>query len=210
MGEFKKHLSEQVTEAGETPARLATIRNCWRALPWKHGDVYLFVMTENDRLVFFNGNSPALENGTLNVTDDNGCNVGDEVVRVANGEPRQCRDLGLLPRNSQGFVEYLWDDPTDSTPALSQEGEAPGDVPKLSYVEKVTFAGFLGGQALIIGSGYHPEISDDDGGCAVAATSAKARGALFNLLAVVAVMFSLALWKRRPRGKQIVSISQDR
>ncbi len=209
VGEFKKHLREQVGEA-DNPAKLATIRNCWRALPWKYGGVYLFVMTEEDQLVFFNGNSPALENGTLSVEDDNGCNVGSEVVRVANGEQRQCRNLGLLPENSQGFVEYLWDDPTDSTPAISEEGAAPGDVPKLSYVEKVTFDSFLGGQALIIGSGYHPEVSDDDGGCAVAATSGEARGALFSLLAVVAVMFSAALWKKRLRGKQVVSVSQDR
>jgi len=201
VGEFIKHLSEQVNEAGQTPAKLATIRNCWRALPWKYGAVYLFVMTESDRLVFFNGNSPVLENGTFDVVDDNGCNVGNEVVRVANDEPRQCRDLGLLPGDAGGFVEYLWDDPTDSTPALSAEGTAPGDVPKLSYVEKVRFDGFLGGQTLIVGSGYHPETGDDDSGCAVAATSAKAGGALFNLLAVVAVMFSAALLGSRFEGK---------
>lgn len=199
VGEFIKHLTEQVEEA-DNPARLATIRNCWRALPWKYEAVYLFVMTE-DQLVFFNGNSPALENGTLNVVDGNGCNVGDEVVRVINNEPRQCRELGLLPENSRGFVEYLWDDPTDSTPAFSEEGAAPGDVPKLSYVEKVTFEGFLGGQTLIVGSGYHPGISDDDGGCAVAATSANAGGALFNLLAVVAVMFSVVFLRSRFDGK---------
>ena len=210
VGEFRKHLSEQVKEAGETPARLATIRNCWRALPWKYGAVYLFVMTEEDQLVFFNGNSPALENGTLNVVDDNECNVGDEVVRVANGEPRQCRDLGLLPVDDGGFVEYLWDDPTDDDPARDKEGMAPGDVPKLSYVEKVRFDNFLGGQTLIIGSGYHPETDDYDGGCTVAGTSANARGALLNLLAVLALMFSLAMWKKGPRGKQIVSLSQDR
>ena len=210
VGEFRKHLSEQVKEAGETPARLATIRNCWRALPWKYGAVYLFVMTEEDRLVFFNGNSPALENGTLNVVDNNGCNVGNEVARVANGEPRQCRDLGLLPVDDGGFVEYLWDDPTDGDLARDEEGMAPGDVPKLSYVEKVRFDNFLGGQTLIIGSGYHPETEDDDGGCAVAGTSANARGALLNLLAVLALMFSLAMWKKDPRGRQIVSLSQDR
>ncbi len=198
VGEFVKHLTEQVEEA-DNPAKLATIRNCWRALPWKYEAVYLFVMTE-DHLVFFNGNSPALENGTLNVVDGNGCNVGEEVVRAANGEPRQCRELGLLPEDSQGFVEYLWDDPTDSTPAISEEGAAPGDVPKLSYVEKVMFDGFLGGQTLIIGSGYHPGISDDSG-CAVAATSANAGGALLNLLAVVAVMFSAAFLRSRFEGK---------
>lgn len=208
--EFVKHFTEQVEQARQTPTSLASVRNCWRALPWKHGAVYLFVMTESDRLVFFNGNSPALENGTLDVVDDNGCNVGDEVVRVVNNEPRQCRDLGLLPGDAEGFVEYLWDDPTDSAPALTGEGTAPGDVPKLSYVERASFPGFLGGQTLIIGSGYHPETSDDDGGCAVAATSAKAGGALFNSLLIVSVLFSAALWKKRPRGKQAVSDSRER
>ena len=207
--EFKKHFTEQVEQAGQTPASLASVRNCWRALPWKHGAVYLFVMTESDQLVFFNGNSPALENGTLDVVDDNGCNVGDEVVRVVNNEPRQCRDLGLLPGDAEGFVEYLWDDPTDSAPALPGEGTAPGDVPKLSYVERVSFPGFLGGQPLIVGSGYHPGTSNDDGGCAVAATSARG-GALFNLLLIVSVLFSAALWKRRPMGKQAVSDSRER
>jgi len=199
--EFVKHFTEQVEQAGQTPASLASVRNCWRALPWKHGAVYLFVMTERDRLVFFNGNSPALENGTLDVVDDNGCNVGDEVAKVANGEPRQCGDLGLLPGDAEGFVEYLWDDPTDSTPAFSGEGTAPGDVPKLSYVERVDFPGFLDGQTLIVGSGYHPETSDDDGGCAVAATSARAGGVLFSLLAAVAVVFSTALLRSHPEGK---------
>ena len=207
--EFKKHFTEQVEQAGQTPASLASVRNCWRALPWKHGAVYLFVMTESDQLVFFNGNSPALENGTLDVVDDNGCNVGDEVVRVVNIEPRQCRDLGLLPGDAEGFVEYLWDDPTDSAPALPGEGTAPGDVPKLSYVERVSFPGFLGGQPLIVGSGYHPGTSNDDGGCAVAATSARG-GALFNSLLIVSVLFSAALWKRRPMGKQAVSDSRER
>lgn len=197
VGEFIKHLEEQVEEA-DNPASLATIRNCWRALPWKYEAVYLFVMTE-DKLVFFNGNSPALENGTLSVVDGNGCNVGEEVVRVINDEPRRCRELGLLPEDSRGFVEYLWDDPTDSTPAFSEEGAAPGDVPKLSYVEEVAFEGFLGGQTLIVGSGYHPGISDD-GGCAIAGAGSKARD-LFNLLAAVAVMFSVAFLRSRFDGK---------
>ena len=200
VGEFRKHLSEQVEQV-DNLARIATIRNCWRALPWKYEAVYLFIMTEEEGLVFFNGNSPALENGTLNVVDKNGCNVGDEVARVANGEPRQCRDLGLLPVDDGGFVEYLWDDPTDGDPARDEEGMAPGDVPKLSYVEKVSFPGFLGGQTLIIGSGYHPETDDDDGGCAVAATSAKAGNALFGLLLAAVLLFSAVFLKNRFAGK---------
>ena len=206
VGEFRKHLSEQVEQADKNPARIATIRNCWRALPWKYEAVYLFVMTEEEGLVFFNGNSPSLENVTLNVVDENGDNVGDLIVNA----------LKDKDEHEGAFVEYLWDDPTtpdDDTrdsEGNSIPGKAPGNSPKITYVEKVSFPGFLGGQTLIIGSGYHPETDNDDGGCAVAGTSANARGALLNLLAVLALMFSLAMWKKGPRGKQIVFLSQDR
>ncbi len=203
---FAEHFTQQVEIAGRNPANLAKIRNCWRELPWKHGAIYVFIMTE-DGLVFFNGNTPTLENGTINLKDDNECNVGDEIIRVIDDRPRECKDLGLLPENPDskggGFVEYLWDDPTDDVPAdleAIEEGRAPGDVPKLSYVKKVSFDDFFGGETLIIGSGYHPEVGDD--GCAIAGAANTAKGALFNLLLIVFVLFSAALWKNRSRGKQ--------
>lgn len=200
--EFKKHLSEQVEEAGQTPAKLATIRNCWRALPWKYGDVYLFIMTEEDHLVFFNGNSPGLENGTLDVEDANGCDVGAEAVRVARGEKRQCRGLGLVPEDSQGFLEYLWDDPTDSIDPVADEGMAPGDIPKLSYVEQISFTNFLDGENLIIGSGYHPEISDDaDDGCLIAGSRGTVKGTPFSLLFAASVLLSAVFLRNRSAGK---------
>ena len=197
VGEFRKHLSEQVEQADKNPARLATIRNCWRALPWKYEAVYLFIMTEEDQLVFFNGNSPALENVTLNVVDENGDNVGDLIVNA----------LKDKDEHEGVFVEYLWDDPTTTdddtrdSEGNSIPGKAPGNSPKITYVEKVSFPGFLGGQTLIIGSGYHPETDNDDGGCAVAGTSATAGNALFGLLLAAALLFSAVFLKNRFEGK---------
>ena len=199
--QFVTHFSEQVTEVGQTHGQLASIRNCWRILPWKYGAVYVFILTE-DKLVFFNGNTPVLENGTLDVRDDNECDVGNEVVRVINGDPRECKDLGLLPENPDGFVEYLWEDPTDDIPPVVQEGRALGDVPKLSYVKKISFPNFLNGENLIIGSGFHPEVSGGDDGCAIAGSGNKIKNTVFSMFLIVSVLFSVASWKNRSRGKQ--------
>ena len=197
--QFATHFEEQVELAGRSFAGLARVRNCWRILPWKHEGIYVFIMTE-DQLVFFNGNTPRLENGTLDVEDDNNCRIGDEIVRVLNGgdEARQCKSLGLLPEDSEGFVEYLWDDPTDDIPPVVAEGMSPGDVPKLSYVERVHLPAL--GENFIIGSGFHPEVGGD--GCAIAGTGSTAKSVLFNLLLIVSVLFSAALWKNRSIRKQ--------
>ena len=200
VNEFAKHFGEQI-EVGQNPAQLAKIRNCWRSLPWKYGAVYVFIMTENN-LVFFNGNGPHLENRSFDVRDDNEFDVGNEVIRIIRGEVRQCKDLGLLPEESGGFVQYLWDDPTDDVPPRIEEGRSPGDVPKLSYVVSFSNNDFLGGEKLIIGSGFHPRVSDDDG-CAIAGAGSTAKGTVFNLFLIVLVLFSAALWRKRSGGKQI-------
>ncbi|MCY4262365.1 MAG: hypothetical protein OXC97_03495 [Candidatus Dadabacteria bacterium] len=183
VGEFRKHLTQQVEEVGQTPAKLATIRNCWRELPWTYKAVYLFIMTE-DKLVFFNGNSPALENSTLDVVDGNGDNVGELIVNAL-------KDKG---EHEGEFVEYLWDDPTDEVPATNEEGIAPGDVPKLSYVVSFSDPDFFGGEKLIIGSGYHPQASGDDG-CAIVSTSGNAKGSFLNLFLAASVLFSAVFLK---------------
>lgn len=194
VNEFTKYFTEQI-EINRDAAQLAKIRNCWRALPWRHGAVYVFIMTESN-LVFFNGNGPHLENRSFDVRDRNECDVGNEVIRVARNQDAQCRDLGLLPDGSAGFVQYLWDDPTDDVPPRIEEGMAPGDVPKLSYVVSFSHADFLGGEKLIIGSGFHPEVSDDDG-CAIAGGSSTTKSTLLNLLLIVSVLFGAAFWKSR-------------
>ena len=201
--QFAAHFREQINLAGRSYAELAVIRNCWRILPWKYQGVYLFLMTE-EKLVFFNGNTPILENGTIDLVDDNECNVGDEIVNVIKGEGRQCKDLGLLPENPDseraGFVEYLWDDPADDVPAdikAVEEGRAPGNVPKLSYVQQVEFLG----QNFIIGSGYYPIGGEDDsGGCAITGSGSGVRGAVFSLLLMVSALFSAVSWRNRSAG----------
>ena len=160
-------------------------------------------MTE-EKLVFFNGNTPVLENGTIDLVDDNECNVGNEIVNVIKGEGRQCKDLGLLPENPDseraGFVEYLWDDPADDIPAdikAVEEGRAPGNVPKLSYVQQVEFLG----QNFIIGSGYHPIGGEDDSdGCAITGSGSGGKGTVFSLLFMVSALFSAVSWRNRSAG----------
>lgn len=196
---FRDHFQEQVEENSQSPAQLARVRNCWRISPWRHKGIYVFIMTEGN-LVFFNGNGPHLENRSFDVRDDNECDIGNEVIRVANGQDRQCRDLGLLPEDPGGFVEYLWDDPTDDVPPRIEEGRAPGDVPKLSYVVTYSHPDFLGGEELIIGSGLHPEAGGDNG-CAVAGAGGTAKGALFSLFLVASVLFSAVSWKGRSKGR---------
>ena len=184
---FRDHFTEQVEKNSQSPAQLARIRNCWRIPPWKHGGIYLFIMTENG-LVFFNGNGPDLENRSFNVTDDNGCNVGEEVTGVINGEARQCKDLGLLPEDSGGFIEYLWDDPSVERDEVTEPGMAPGRSPKLSYVVSFSNPGFFEGEKLVIGSGYHPETGQSDNGCAIAGADGTAENGLLNLFLAASVL----------------------
>ena len=191
--EFIRHFNEQVDIAGESFADLAGVRNCWRTLPWKYGAVYLFIMTEEHKLVFFNGNTPALENGSLDVTDDAGNDVGDLIVKAVKN----------LPEGEGTFVEYLWDDPTEDGDNVRDEqgnlipGRAPGTSPKVSYVERVEFLD----QNFIIGSGFHPEDSGDNG-CAVAGAGDTTQNAAFNLLLIVSALFSVVLRRNRRRGER--------
>ena len=196
---FRDHFAEQVEENSQSPAQLARVRNCWRISPWRHKGIYVFIMTEGN-LVFFNGNGPHLENRSFDVRDDNECDVGNEAIRVANGQDRQCKELGLLPEDSGGFVEYLWDDPTDDIPPRTEEGRALGDVPKLSYVVTYSHPDFLGGEELIIGSGLHPGVSGDDG-CAIAGARGTAKGTLFSLFFIASVLFSAVFWKGLLKGR---------
>lgn len=213
--QFAMHFEEQVNLAGRSYAELAVIRNCWRILPWKYepSGTYIFILTE-DKLAFFNGLDPALENGTLNPVDENGCVIGDEVVNVAIDGPdaRQCKNLGLLPEDSTGFIEYLWDDPLNPDDDVDVFTECPngprtcppGTTPKVSYLTPVSFLG----QTVIIGSGYHPRGGGGDGdGCAIAGSGSGVKGAVFSLLLVVSVLFSAVLWRcrsTRPSKKDIV------
>ena len=189
VDEFARFYVELVNRPGGTSNFIDSL-NCFRVLPWKRGSVYLFAMTEDTRLVVLNGNTPSLENRSLNVVDANGTNVGDLIVSA------------LEDKDSyEGvFVEYLWDDPTDDVPAITEEGRAPGDVPKLSYVVKTPLG--ISGRQIIWGSGIYPETGGgDDGGCAVAGTSPGNKDALFILLVAASSVFFVTFCGNRFKGK---------
>jgi hypothetical protein len=156
---------------------------------WNHGDIYLFFMFGNQ--VIFNGNDQALEDTTLNITDLNGCNVGDEIMRVLAGEDRECPSLGLLPEgDTEGYLEYLWDNPDVEgdedrrfdDPAFGQR-VSPGITPKLGYVQ--SYHTPFGIDA-IVGAGVYPKTTEDtdDSGCALSGHGAPGKSALLNLLLI--------------------------
>ena len=164
---------------------------------WKHGDIYIFAMVGPS--VIFNGNDQALEDKTLNITDLNGCNVGDEILRVVAGQDRECPSLGLLPSDSEGFLEYLWDNPAIegdedvrfNDPAFGQR-ISPGITPKLGYVQSA------GPAPVIIGAGVYPtDAGGDDGGCAVAGSGNAPRGGLLNLLLIGFVLTVFVYRKKK-------------
>lgn len=181
---------------------------------WKQGDIYLFVMQGAE--VIFNGNDQALEDTTLNITDLNGCNVGDEILRVIesdnDSEIRECPSLGLLPEgDSENFIEYLWDNPEIEgdedrrfdDPAFGQR-VAPGITPKLGYVKSFrTPIGF----DVIVGAGVYPTDRDvgmggDDNGCAIAESGNTTKSTLLNLFLAGFVLVTAVSWKNFFRSKR--------
>ena len=191
---LRRYVKEFIKYYVEQGARLGTIsiRHCMRILPWKYGAFYTFVMGD-DLQVFVNGNTPSLENKTLNVRDANEEDVGQKILDALDG----------LPLGQGAFVEYLWDDPTtpdDNVDVEMYPDRAPGTSPKVSYVER---APRHTGAIRIFGSGFYPpDDSDDSGGCAIAGTGNTHQSTVFNLFLIAAVLFSAALWKNRSRGKQ--------
>ena len=164
---------------------------------WNHGSAYLFSIVDDGRYFLAPGETgPA---GTyLDLVDENGCDVAAEIIRAARGETLLCDDLGLLPEgDAGGFVQYLWDSPSDSADDSDAGNEAPGSSPKLSYVEGITNEELLPGGLIILGSGYYPEISVPEpggetsgsgGGCAlVAATDARNGAAMGLFLSTLAL-----------------------
>ncbi len=149
-------------------SKLPNYRHCMRKEPWKSGAIYMFLMT-SATTVFFNGNNPLLEDTNLYVVDEDGVNVGDEIIKTASGT-----GVG-------GFVNYKWDHPLIDGDEVREDGKSPGTTPKRSYVE-----GFnLPGQdvVFILGSGIYPgDYADDGGGCAVAGSADASRSAAANLL----------------------------
>ena len=162
---------------------------CLSQSPWSHGSVYLFIM--EGTTVITNANDPGL-NGSVfeNVFDEDGVDIWKLIKEAVESEA------------GGGFIEYKWDDPDDPdddvTPRVA--GKSPGTSPKVSYVKKFDLPD---GRYLVFGSGIYPAEtppttgSDDDGGCAIAGTGDRSRGALLNLLLTATVLFPAALLRKR-------------
>ncbi len=182
---------------------------------WKEGSVYLFAITD-ERKYLLAPSGWELAGTYLNLVDDNRCDVAAELIRAAREEALECDDdLDLLPDgDATGFVQYLWDnpaDPGDDNPGYEDRGEAPGNSPKLSYVERITDEDILPGRIIVLGSGYYPDWEppgsgpqppssgggESGGGCAVAGTGGTLKSGAANLLpALLALVFAALLGKR--------------
>ena len=240
-----KSILGEETEQSEAASRLA---ECYGVNgeeneangDWISGSAYLFVITDQGNTSSPQGNSglgmsaarvtvstqtlSSKEGTQLNLADENGCDVTAEIIRAARGEQLQCEDLGLLPEGeAEGFVQYLWDNPADpnddSAPGYEDRGDAPGNSPKLSYVEEITDEGLLpdGVSMLILGSGYYPNWDppggtdgggggtssggDGGGGCAVAGERNAAGSAALGLFLIASVLLGVSL-RNRSRGKR--------
>ncbi len=159
---------------------------------WKHGSVHLFMISaDEDKKFFLAPGDSDLAGAPLDIEDENGCDVGEEILRAAGGEELQCDDLDLAGDGpGPGFVQYLWRDPDDP-----DSGDY--DSPRLSYVEEIRFERFLPSRSFVLGSGYYPGISKPEpeggttgsgGGCAlVAETDARDGGAVGLFLNVLAI-----------------------
>lgn len=162
--------------------------------PWNQGDIYIYIMRGNQ--VVFNGNNQTLEDTTLNITDRNGCNVGDEIHRVIAGEDRECKSLGLLPQDSDGYLEYLWDNPDiegdEDERFLESQEFSPGFTPKLGYVKSFMTQQ---GVPLIVGSGVYP-VAESDGGCTVAGPNEALPAGLLVIFLLVGAAISLKVFDK--------------
>ena len=177
---------------------------------WMSGSVYLFAITDG-RKYFLAPEDSGLAGTQLNLEDENGCDVAGELIRAASEEQLQCEDLDLLPEgDADGFVQYLWDNPADtnddSEPGYEDRGEAPGNSPKLSYVERITDEDILPGRFIILGSGYYPDWEPPTsggggggGGCAVAGTGSTSGGALLNLVLAAGFLAVFAASRKKFR-----------
>lgn len=175
--------------------------------PWREGDIYIFIMRDNNEVIF-NANDPGLEDTSLSITDINNCNVGEEIIRVVRNEDRQCPELGLLPEDSQGFVEYRWDnpdDPYDDDLRFKEGGRmdlSPGITPKLAYVE--TFTAPLAGE-VIVGAGVYPQnmTGQEQGndGCAVSGDGSSLKNTASSLFLIGFFVVAAILLRNRLREK---------
>ena len=178
----------------------------------KHENIYVFVMDAHPEspTVLFNGNNSDLNGTSLEARD-----------HLSPGEPKVSElfseKLGMPKAGKSAYINYHWDGPNtgdDDLENFLQTGTVPGTSCKRSYIEVANMTALLselpefrGGSdsewLWIFGSGTYPGDDvcegegDDDGGCAIMGAGHTYKGALFNLLLTVSVLFSVVLLKRR-------------
>ena len=140
---------------------------------WKHNEIYLFAIT-NQGLVVFNGNNPNMRQAsTMNTIDENGVNIGERIIKVA--------------ENGGGFVHYLWDNPLVEGDEITEVGKAMGTSLKVSYVKQIR----LGDDTYILGSGIYPAEDTEY------ATDMKTESKVLRAIIVGCLIVLLSLWAIR-------------
>ena len=188
---FVKGAITRITETLGAGLRQNIRARCFGGGPWKHGSIYLFIMTagagNNPPIVFLNGNNPELTGGDfVDIFDEDEVDVGGIIIEAA-GE-----------HGKGGIVRYKWDDPAAEGDEVNEPGMSPGTSPKVSYVEGAQIDPRFG--VWIFGSGIYPAAEDDDGGCAIAGTGGKLAGAVFNLFLIVFSLCIVFWWKDRSKA----------
>ncbi|MDE0292328.1 MAG: hypothetical protein OXK19_07495 [Candidatus Dadabacteria bacterium] len=170
------HITEEFAKVGNSRGRLPLMRMiqlmpCWREPPWQSGSIYFYIVTGTDKMYgIFNGNSPQLQDRSLRLVDDNGVEVAKRILEEVD---RQDDTPG------EGFLTYLWEDPTvigdevlceETAPASGPSpededvfceagnpipGRSPGTSVKIGYFIRTDF-GIEGGTKYVLGSGIYP------------------------------------------------------
>ncbi|MDE0028149.1 MAG: autotransporter domain-containing protein [Deltaproteobacteria bacterium] len=148
----RKTLKAFVTQAGEYVLRLQTSGNVADSSkarialrdpngPWRHGNVYLYVLDLTTNVILFHGANPDRYELRPLIPRQRDVVTGElilqQVLDAAKDSPEG------------GFVEYYLDDPTDDTDSA--------DIPKVGYARQ--FSGQIPGSGrdvdFIIGSGFY-------------------------------------------------------
>lgn len=166
-GEFVDH-AYKATRGNMDIAELLRISSGKEA--WKYNEIYLFAITDQG-LVVFNGNNPNMRQAsTMNSVDENGVNIGEGIIKVA--------------QSGGGFVHYLWDNPLVEGDETTEVGKAKGTSLKISYVKQIR----LGDNIYILGSGIYP--ADDT----QYATGMKTETKVLSAIIIGCLIVLVALW----------------
>ncbi len=175
--EFLSHVYE-ISQGKMDITNLLTASN--KNKTWKYNEIYLFAFTRQG-LVVFNGNDPSLlRTPTYNLVDENGVEVGKEMLRVA--------------EQGGGFVYYLWDNPAIEGDEIDEVGKAKGTSFKVGYVKKVT----LGDDMYVLGSGFYPE----EGEAYLTEPKSRIIRGVITVCIVLLFILGVIWWKMRSNKEQ--------